>query len=314
MTRKVGNLNSNAQLEAIGSDIVRRLGGVWKPGGAMCHCPAHCDRTPSLSVRVGDTALLFKCFAGCDTHEVIRHIVRLEERALAHFEQPRPDGVHSPSHLVRHQLAQRLWDEARPLAGTPGEVYLRRRRIALLPGSLRFHSKVPLGSGQATDFRPALIGALHDARFHEEGRFTAIQRTFFARHDARRAPDLPDPRMMLGRPGRAAVLLAPAEGILGLAEGIETALSAMILFGMPVWATLGAERFHQIGIPSRIRHITLFPDNDRAGEMAVARALVAYADPGRVIAIKFPPARFKDWNDVLRAGGKGVGKGWRQMA
>jgi hypothetical protein len=59
-------------LEAQADILVRRLGGIWSPDGAMCRCPAHDDRTPSLSVRVGERALLFKCFAGCDTLDVIR--------------------------------------------------------------------------------------------------------------------------------------------------------------------------------------------------------------------------------------------------
>src|SRR3546814_8438584 len=71
--------NYNPELEAIGSEIVKRLGGVWKPGGAMCRCPAHVDRSPSLSVRVGDHALLFKCFASCDSRDVINE--RSEEHA-----------------------------------------------------------------------------------------------------------------------------------------------------------------------------------------------------------------------------------------
>jgi transposase len=31
----------------------------------MCCCPAHDDRTPSLSVTLGRKAILFHCFAGC---------------------------------------------------------------------------------------------------------------------------------------------------------------------------------------------------------------------------------------------------------
>src|SRR3546814_2631656 len=82
----------------------------------------------------------------------------------------------------------------------------------------------------------------------------------------------------------------------------------MILFGIPVWATLGSERLHQIAIPDRVRRLVLFPDNDVAGEIGVAHALESYAMPGRDIDIEFPPAGFKDWNDVLRMGGEGVGE------
>src|SRR3546814_9954744 len=81
-----------------------------------------------------------------------------------------------------------------------------------------------------------------------------------------------------------------------------------------VWATLGSERLHQIAIPDRVRRLVLFPDNDVAGEIGVAHALESYAMPGRDIDIEFPPAGFKDWNDVLRMGGEGVGEWWRKVA
>jgi hypothetical protein len=120
--------------------------------------------------------------------------------------------------------------------------------------------------------------------------------------------------MTLGRPDHAAVMLAPATTVLGLAEGVETALSAMILFAIPVWATLGSERLDQIAIPDRVNRLVLFPDNDIAGEIGAAHALDTYAGYGRTIETEFPPAGFKDWNDVLQAGGEGVGKWWRQVA
>ena len=296
--------NRSPELEAIGSDIVKRLGGTWKPGGAMCLCPAHADRAPSLSVRVGDHALLFKCFAGCDTRDVIHEILRLDENALHHVEKAAKASSAIGKDLWRRQRAQRVWDDARPLSGTPAELYLRRRRIAILPRALRFHPRTPLGQADAVDFRPAMIAALHDGGSHPDGRFVAIQRTFFDRDDARRARDLSDPRMMLGRPDRAAVMLAPATFVLGLAEGIETALSAMILFGIPVWATLGSDRLHQVAIPDYVRRVVLFPDNDIAGEIGAASAIEAYAMPERIIETEYPPMGFKDWNDVLRLGGE----------
>ena len=47
--------------------IAKALGGRRAGGGWMAHCPAHEDRTPSLSIR--DTAggkVLVHCHAGCD--------------------------------------------------------------------------------------------------------------------------------------------------------------------------------------------------------------------------------------------------------
>src|SRR3546814_13070767 len=107
-----------------------------------------------------------------------------------------------PTDLWRRQQALRIWDEARPLIGTPAEIYLRRRRIALLPRALRFHPRTPLGQGDDVEFRPAMIAALHDGGLHAEGRFLAIKRPFFDRDDARPAPALAAPRWTPDRPTR----------------------------------------------------------------------------------------------------------------
>ncbi|SEJ91959.1 Toprim domain-containing protein [Sphingobium sp. AP50] len=299
-----------AYLEKIGESLVRRLGGHWSRGKGMCRCPAHADRRPSLSVRVGANALLYKCWAGCDTGDVIREILRLDGQALERNEAAAIGSASTFTYdLLTRQRAIAIWDESRILRGTPAEIYLRRRLIKIMPSALRFHPRTPLRQGKDLKFRPAMIAAVHVA-----GRFVAIQRTFLESGQPRRARDLADARMMLGRPYRGAVMLGEPTHVLGLAEGIETALSVMTLFDIPVWATLGAERLHQTAIPDSVTHLVLFPDNDLAGEIGAGKAMASYMMFGRKIEIAFPPIAFNDWNDVLRAGGEGVGDWWRQVA
>src|SRR5437764_11751793 len=69
---------SSDSLEEEGRALVVRLGGRWMTGGGLCRCPAHDDRTPSLSVRPGERRLLFHCFAGCETGRVIRALRALQ--------------------------------------------------------------------------------------------------------------------------------------------------------------------------------------------------------------------------------------------
>lgn len=302
-------LHPNSDLESQAVAVVKRLDGIWSPGGATCRCPAHDDRTPSLSVRIGEKALLFKCFAGCDTIDVIRAIRRLDRNIQLSGQGavlPREPGL-SPEWLRRR--AAELWGSAVPLIGTPAEHYLLRRAIAILPSALRFHSRTPLGRGRRAVFRPAMLAAVH-----ERGRLVALQRTFLDIEEPRRARDLANPRRMLGRPCRGAVMLAPAIDTLGLAEGIETALSAMVLLDIPVWATLGNERFAHIAIPDSVTRLILLPDNDRGGWMGAAKATQAHAMPGRTVETLWPPQGLNDWNDLIRKGGKEVGKGQRQAA
>ena len=53
-------------------------------------------------------------------------------------------------------------------------------------------------------------------------------------------------------------------GLLGLSEGIETALSAQQLFGLPCWAALGS-RFVRVALPDIVAHVVLYADNGSAG-------------------------------------------------
>nr|WP_320010551.1 DUF3631 domain-containing protein [uncultured Desulfobulbus sp.] len=74
--------------------IAEALGGKQKPGGGWtCHCPAHDDTNPSLSVDLGDNGkVVVKCWAGCSQEEVIS---ALQIRGL--WPEHEPDGT-CPKH------------------------------------------------------------------------------------------------------------------------------------------------------------------------------------------------------------------------
>lgn len=64
--------------------ILPRLEGVKQtaPDRWLARCPAHEDRSPSLSLReCDDHTLLVRCYAGCDTRKVL-HVIGLELRDL----------------------------------------------------------------------------------------------------------------------------------------------------------------------------------------------------------------------------------------
>lgn len=101
-----------------------------------------------------------------------------------------------------------------------------------------------------------------------------------------------------GREGCAARLLPFAGGPLGIAEGIETALSAAVLESVPVWSTLNATLLSKFEPPAGVTELLVFVDRDEAG--FVAALTLAERLQGRVpFRIRKPPASAKDWNDVL---------------
>lgn len=290
----------SSPLAAEANAIVRKLGGIAEGAGGLCLCPAHDDTRPSLSVRPGERAILLKCFAGCNTIDVLRAL-RLAGVQLG-GNGGQPAGIKAAGPGSGTAAARRLWQDARHLSDDRATAYLRARMLLPNP-ALRFHARTPLGRGKGVVHRPALLAAVV-----EDSGVVAVQRCFLDADPTALARDMDAPRRMLGTPGRGAVRLAPAGKILGLAEGVETALSAMRLLRLPVWAALGAERFGRVAIPDIVEHLVLLPDNDRAGALADARAREAYALPGRVIATLSPPAHLNDWNDLLRGGGKGAGE------
>ena len=283
--------------------LVTVLGGRADGLRAMCHCPAHDDRTPSLSIRAGEKRLLFKCFAGCDTHDVLRALrgLRLYDgRQAAFCRSDRPKR--SRMTFDGRSAALALWEQARPVDGSLAALYLATRGIGGQWPQLRYHPHVPLGRGRAAVRRPALLCAIID-----DNGFCAVQRSFVDPQGAGLARDVDPARYMLGRPGRGAVRLAVPDECLGIAEGLESAISAMVHFRIPVWATLGSERFGQIAIPDRISTLILLPDNDLAGRRGAQRAQATYVREGRQILTRLPPHPFNDWNDLLQQ--EGVGKG-----
>lgn len=293
----------NVHLDTAGERLVRMLGGKWSNGSGMCRCPAHDDRTPSLSVRSGRSALLFKCFAGCTIGEIL-HALRRENIAVASFSsQP---STASEEICTTDRSALRLWEQSLPLDGTPGERYLIRRNIRLRSAVLRYHPGTPFGAGKSVRFMPAILAAISYRR-----QFLGVQRIFL-QSNGRPAP-MTKHKRTLGRPRNGAVVLSPATDVLGLAEGVESALCASALFGVPVWATLGAERLDRIDIPDGVTRLILLADNDRAGRRAVDRARERYARLGLEIVVLWPPAPFNDWNQLLRAGGK-VEVEWMRLA
>jgi putative DNA primase/helicase len=130
-----------------------------------------------------------------------------------------------------------------------------------------------------------------------DGQVVAVQRTFLTANGAKAAVALP--RLTTGALGGGAVRFAAAAEIMGIAEGCETALSAMAMAHLPVWAALGSQRLHRVILPAHVREVHIFCDNDDPGHKGAERAADAHRQTGRHVVLRFPPAGVKDFNDLL---------------
>jgi hypothetical protein len=97
------------------------------------------------------------------------------------------------------------------------------------------------------------------------------------------------------------VRLAGAAEVMGLAEGIETGLSAKIMADVPVWVSLGCQRLDRVELPPCVRTVHIFADNDAPGRAAADRTAEVHRRLGRNVMIRFPDGDLKDYNDLLLA-------------
>ena len=277
-------------------DIARTLGGKQVSLGVyLVHCPVPShgkgrgDRTPSLIVQNGTHTVLFKCFAGCHVREILdvlrwRGLID-DRRGERRDRQPAPVA---PFTQDPDPTALKIWLAAAPAPGSLVENYLHHRGITLPPPpSLRCGTRLHLDRYPM----PAMIAAVQ----RPDGKLVAVQSTLLT-HKGRKACASTS-RITTGALGAGAVRLGKATDVLGLAEGVETALSAMQMANVPVWACLGAGRLHRVELPETVRELHLFGDNDDPGKCAVERT--AHVQHGRRVVLRFPPDGCKDWNDFL---------------
>jgi len=100
--------------------------------------------------------------------------------------------------------------------------------------------------------------------------------------------------------GCAIRLWEPRDGLLGVAEGIETAMAAAQKFKMPVWSTINANRLAAWQAPAGVEEVYVFGDNDesftgQSAAYALARRL-KLKDNLRV-NVMIPEAVGSDWAD-----------------
>lgn len=236
----------------------------------------------------------------------------------------------------RRKWAEGLWLSGQEgLRGTPAAAYLAGRGIDLAalgrqPRALRFHPEVLYvdqrevmdpDTGEITSLTerrrlPALLSAIADG----SGRIVACHRTYLA--DGPRGwtkADLPDAKKVLGdyrggsvrlssgigpRGGKAARLAdCPPGTRVYIAEGVETALSAMVLRPEArVLAAVSLANMAAVDLPANVAEVVLIADADahEQAQAAFQAAVEAHARAGRTVRVWRSDVPGEDLNDVLQ--------------
>jgi hypothetical protein len=241
-------------------------------------CP-HCNRGPK------DTALAITT----DERGTVEYCHRCQYTKADNVERA---GIALPPRQSGNRwsdLAQSIWDRSTHLRGSLAQTYLERRRCVLPPpdGDVRF---LP-----ATNRHPAAMLAritdavtneplsLHFTKLHPDG--TKIER-----------------RMLAGHVKRGGVIRLWADHDvaygLGIAEGIETALSAAHAF-RPMWSCIDAGNLACLPVLPGIEALSIYADNDAAGIDAAQQCARRWLSAGRDVAV-YTPDVAGDVNDILQ--------------
>lgn len=267
-------------------DIVSKLGGSWSGNRAMCHCPAHDDRTPSLSIRQGEKTILVHCFAGCTGADVLSEIRKLRGH---HFEY---ETAKPAKERQNGSIYKKIWADAGPVEGSLAEQYLNDiRGFTSIAPDLRYHAECPKGSGKDVTFQPALLVGVFELET-----LRAVQRIFLDQKTC----DYTD-KMMIGKPRAGAWPRKMVGNHINVAEGFETAAAYSQITERETISCFGIRRFPAIRFPGHVKYVTYLPDNGDPEAIEFAeRAIEQNQQDGIQARTKMPPAKFEDWAEILK--------------
>jgi putative DNA primase/helicase len=281
-----------------GTDRFRFIDRKGRDGDGMWICNQCTPRPrPAIDLVIAFTGKAFKDAA----HEVdvilnggnlVKHRPRF---------QPIEDHTKVPPPSAH---AKRIWARAdRVRRGDVVDRWLRSRGVGMdvYPNCLRTSDDEVYTEPETgvCSFHPAMIALICRA----DDKPVAAHRTYLAPDGMRKAA-VATPRKTVGKFGPSPTIrLAPSGPILGIAEGIETALAAMKLFSVPTWSVLSTHGIETFEPPVAVKHLIIFADHDVNGAGQRAAEALAARLAGKIsTAVQIPQQPDTDWNDVLQAG------------
>lgn len=224
-----------------------------------------------------------------------------------------------------------LWQKSfslKSVVAEPMRLYLKKRGLVFksslnidqadlrfIPNLEYYEERVNERTGEVYPVKtgefPAILAGIHDV----QGRLVTLHRIYITRK-GKKAP-VDDPKKMKSVPeklevtGAAIRLGDPIDGVVGVAEGIETALAAYRGSMLPTWSTVNATLLANFDPPEGTKAVVIFADKDvsKAGEVAANELISRMREKGIVAFSYLPeapiPKRKKsiDWNDVLLSEG-----------
>ncbi len=216
-----------------------------------------------------------------------------------------------------HESIKKVWDKCLPYSFescSPMLKYFQRRGLSFNTAivrqtdSLRYHPSLDyFEEKEKVGQFPAMVCAIRDVN----GKLITLHRTYLS--GGGRKANVQNVKKMMPVPkglsltGAAIPLGKPIDGVLGVAEGLETALSVFRITKIPTWSTVNAHMMENFEAPPSVKTVLIWADKDlsQAGEISaniLAERLKAQGIRVFVISPHDPipyKAKGVDWNDVL---------------
>jgi CHC2 zinc finger/DNA polymerase family A/Toprim domain len=272
-------------------------------------CPFHVDKTPSLHV-YDDHFHCFGCGARGDRVDWLMMVERKSRAEAEHILKTWNKPVTPPRRQTDSErtlaFALRLWEQARPISGTPAIRYLADVRgidVDALPtdnAALRFHPRCPFGPGVRL---PCLIALYRDVETNAPAGIHRIALTDDVLFTGGKVK-----RLTLGSwPTPRAIKIWQVTDQLFVGEGIETVLAAATRLHYrgapmrPAWAAGSANNISKFPVLRAVDQLTLLVDHDPAGEQCTAACRLTWRTAGRKVT-RLQTDRFgTDFNDLALA-------------
>lgn len=213
----------------------------------------------------------------------------------------------------RKKSIKAVWSGAKSLIGTPAEVYLRSRGIkgdlTVFGRNLMFNPRLSVwvdeGNGGKYQSHPGLLAVIR-----KNGTGLTLHRTFLNKDGTGKAP-IENPKLQMKAPesvvGAFIELDNPvvSDGIklIGVSEGLETALSVREATGCPMWVGISDRLMEAMVFPKDVTHVIIWADVEPsgAGVASAERLKTRLESEGKFVVVTAPTSFGRDkydWNDV----------------
>lgn len=214
----------------------------------------------------GDGMKLVTETQGKPFNEICREIDELIGNTFTRLTVP----VTSSASSLRTKV-QNKFGKLQPLRGTTGAVYLNARGIFSLPlEAIRFNDKQRYAGN--------VYQSLYALATDDKGELCYLHQTLLdgakkadIGKSAKRQKSLQEDNY-LDHARSVAIRMFPVASTLGIAEGIETALSAHQIYNVNTWATMTANFMKKFRVPAGVKHLIIFADRDENSATGLAAA------------------------------------------